>query len=107
MRSFQQSLPEFDRRGIRLAAVSVDPPEINLPHRKKIGLTFPLLSDTSHETIRGYGLLHSGAGPGGSDVSIPAEILVDSNGNIRWVNLTESATVRVTPERVLAVWDGL
>jgi peroxiredoxin len=107
LRSFQQSLPEFDRRGIRLAAISVDPPDINRSHRQKLGLSFPLLSDASAETIRRYNLLHAGAGPGGSDVALPAEILVDSTGTIRWVNLTESATVRLRPEQVLAVWDAL
>ena len=107
MRSFQQSLSEFDRRGIRIAAISVDPPEINSPHQRELGLTFPLLSDTSRDTIRRYDLLHSGGGPGGSDISIPAEILVDSTGTIRWVNLTESSTVRIRPEQVLAVWDAL
>jgi peroxiredoxin len=107
LRSFQQRLPEFERRGIRLAAISVDPLETNRSHQKKLGLTFPLLSDTTRETIRRYGLLHSGGGPGGSDISLPAEILVDSTGAIRWVNLTESATVRVRPEQVLAVWDSL
>jgi peroxiredoxin len=107
LRSFQQSLPEFDRRGIRLAAVSVDPPEINRPHRQKLGLNFPLLSDPTRETIRRWGLLHAGAGPGGSDVALPAEILIDSAGTIRWVNLTESATVRLRPEEVLAAWDKL
>ncbi len=107
MRSFQQSLSEFDRRGIRIAAISVDPPETNRPHRQKLGLSFPLLSDVSRETIRRYGLLHSGGGPGGSDISMPAEILVDSTGTIRWVNFTESATVRIRPEQVLAIWDSL
>lgn len=107
MRSFQQSISEFDRRGIRIAAISVDPPETNHRHRKKLGLTFPLLSDTTRETITRYNLLHPGAGPDGTDVSLPAEILVDSTGAIRWVNLTESATVRLTPEEVFAVWDNL
>ena len=107
MRSFQQSLPEFDRRGIRLAAISVDSPETNRSHRQKLGLTFPLLSDANRETIRRYNLLHAGAGPGGSDVALPAEILVDSSGTIRWVNLTDSATVRLRPEEVLTVWDAL
>jgi peroxiredoxin len=107
LRSFQQSLPEFDRRGLRLAAVSVDPPETNRPHRQKLGLTFPLLSDTTREAIKAYNLLHPGGGPGGSDISLPAEILIDSNGAIRWVNLTPSATLRVRPAEVLAAWDAL
>jgi peroxiredoxin len=100
-------LPEFDRRGIRLVAISADDTETNRQHRQKLGLTYSLLSDTNREAIRSYNLLHPGAGPGGSDIALPAEILVDSTGAIRWLNLTESATVRLRPEQVLAAWDAL
>ena len=37
----------------------------------------------------------------------PAEFLIDSSGTIRWVNLTESVTVRARPEQVLKVIDDL
>jgi peroxiredoxin len=107
LRSFQQTFSQFDQRGIRLFAISVDPPETNRQHRKKLGLTYPLLSDPNLDAIRAYNLVHAGAGPGGSDVALPAEILVDSTGAIRWMNLTESAMVRVRPEQVLAAWDAL
>jgi peroxiredoxin len=107
LRSFQQEIEAFDERGLQIAAVSVDSPEINRPHRKKLGLTFPLLSDTNGAALRRYDLVHQGAGPNGSDTSRPAEILIDSGGTIRWVNQTESATLRATPQKVLKAWDAL
>ena len=107
MRSFQQRLAELDARGVRVAAVSVDPPETNREHRRKHGFTFPLLSDSSGETIRKYDLLHAAGGPGGADISRPAEFLIDPSGTVRWVNLTESAAVRTRPGEVLKAIDGI
>src|SRR5436309_13345843 len=43
----------------------------------------------------------TGAGPKGADIAQPAEFLIDSNGMIRWVNLTENIAVRARPEQVL------
>jgi peroxiredoxin len=91
----------LDALRVRVLVISVDPPEINLEHRRKLGLTFSLLSDANAETIRRYDLLHAGAGPNGADIARPAEFLVDSTGTIRWMNLTESFTVRLRPEQVL------
>ena len=107
MRSFQQKLPEFESRGIRLVAISVDSPEINRGHRKKLGFTFTFLSDPKAEVIRRYDLLHAGAGPKGADIARPAEFLVDSNGTVRWVNLTENIAVRARPEEVLKAFDEM
>ena len=100
MRSFQQRLSEFDARGIRVVGISVDPPEINRRQSQKLGYTFPFLSDSKAEVIRRYDVLHAGAGPKGADVARPAEFLVDSNGIVRWVNLTENIAVRARPEQV-------
>jgi peroxiredoxin len=98
-------MPEFDRRGIRVVAISVDPPTINRAHRRKIGVTFPLLSDEDGQTIRRYDLLHARGSPEHTDISRPAEFLVDSTGTVRWVNLTNSAVVRAWPEDVLKAFD--
>jgi peroxiredoxin len=101
LRSFQQRLPEFESRGIRIVAISVDTPEINRRQRQKLGFTCTFLSDPEADAIRRYDLLHRGAGPKGADIARPAEFLIDSTGMIRWINLTENIAVRARPEQVL------
>jgi peroxiredoxin len=105
LRSFQHRLPDFDARGIRLLAISVDPVDTNKRHCQAMGYTFPFLSDTNRQVIRRYDLLHPGAGPKKTDIARPAEFLVDPSGTIRWVNLTESVAVRARPEQVLKTFD--
>ena len=101
MRSFQHRLSEFDARGIRVVGISVDPPDVNRRHSQKLGYTFPLLSDPDAKIIRRYDVLHSAAGPKGTDIARPAEFLLDSNGVVRWVNLTENIAVRARPGQAL------
>lgn len=103
MRSFQSQLSEFDKRGLRVAAVSVDPVETSRTLGEKAGLTFPLLSDPEEKVIRPYDLLHIRGGPKGVDIARPAEFLIDSTGTVRWVNLTDDIRVRARGEQVLRV----
>jgi len=107
LRSFQQRLPEFEARGVRVVGISVDPPDINQRQSQKLGYTFPLLSDPNGKVIRRYDVLHPGAGPKGEDIARPAEFLLDSNGIVRWVNLTENIAVRARPEQVLEALNQL
>lgn len=72
-----------------------------------MGYTFPLLSDPKAEVIRRYDVLHRGAGPKGVDIARPAEFLIDSNGMVRWVNLTENIAARARPEQVLDAFDQI
>ena len=88
-----------------MAAISVDPPEINRRQRQKLGYTYTFLSDPKAEVIRRYDLLHHGAGPKGADIARPAEFLIDSRGIIRWVNLTENIAVRARPEQVFEAFE--
>jgi peroxiredoxin len=107
LRSFQEKLSEFDARGIRIVAISIDTSEINRRHRRKLGFTYTFLSDPNAEVIRRYDLLHGSAGSKGTDIARPAEFLIDSGGTVRWVNLTESIAVRARPEQVLRAFDQL
>jgi peroxiredoxin len=107
LRSFQQRLSDFNARGIRVAAISVDTPEINQRHCQKMGFTYTFLSDPKAEVIRRYDLLHPGGGPKGTDIARPGEFLIDATATVRWVNLTENAAVRARPEQVLKAFDGL
>jgi peroxiredoxin len=107
LRSFQRRRSEFDARGVCVVGISVDPPEISRPQSQKLGYTFPLLSDPKTQVIRRYDVLHPGAGPKGGDIARPAEFLLDSNGIVRWVNLTENIAVRARPEQVLEALNQL
>lgn len=105
MRSFQESLAEFDKRGLRVVAISADPPEVTREHVRRLGLSFTFLCDPQAEVIRRYELLHAGAGPDGADIARPAEFLIDAAGTVRWVNLSESYAVRARPEALLQAAD--
>ncbi len=107
MRSFQKKLPDFEARGIRLVAISVDTQATTQQHCQKMGFTFSFLADPKAEVIRRYDLMHKGGGPRHTDIARPAEFLIDSSGTVRWVNLTENAAVRARPEQVLDAFDEM
>ena len=73
----------------------------------KAGYTFPFLSDPKAEVIRRYDLLHVAGGPNGTDISRPAEFLVDTTGTVRWVNFTEDMRVRAKAETMLAAANAI
>jgi len=102
LRGIKRNLDEFSRAGVRPVAISVDTPQQSADLIKTAGYTFPLLSDPQAETIRQYHLLHAGGGPEKSDISRPAEFLIDSTGTIRWTNFTEDIRVRARANEMLA-----
>jgi len=93
----EQRLRDFDSAGIRVAAISVDPPDDSRVLAQAKGYTFTLLSDPDMKTITQYDLVDPLDG-----VARPAEFLVDPSGVVRWRNLTNSVYVRATPEQVLS-----
>lgn len=107
MRGFERHLNEFHQRGVEVVGISVDSSAESQKLCQSQGYTFPLLSDPRAETIRRYGVLHAKGGEGGADIARPAEFLVDADGTIRWVNLTDDIRVRARPEAVLAAIDHL
>jgi peroxiredoxin len=107
LRGFEERLNDFNLGGVQVVAISADPPAVTRAHCQKLGYTYTFLSDPSAEVIRGYDLLHVQGGPGGHDISRPAEFLIDSAGVVRWVNLTDDLRVRTRPEQVLQVIDQM
>jgi peroxiredoxin len=98
----EKSLDEFSAAGVRPVAISVDTPQQSAGMIKRLGLTFPILSDPNAEAIRTYHLLHTGGGPESTNISRPAEFLVDDSGTIRWTNFTEDVRVRARANQMLA-----
>ncbi len=87
---------------MRPVAISADAPQTSHDLARKAGYSFLILSDPQAETIRHYDLLHAKAGVSGADIARPAEFLLDGNGTIRWVNLTENYWVRARVEQILS-----
>lgn len=83
-------------------AISVDAQEVSENLRHKRGYTFLFLSDPKAEVIRRYELLHPRGGPDGTDISRPAEFLIDRTGTVRWENFTEDIRVRPRADALLA-----
>ncbi len=100
-------MKQFESRGVKIVAISVDPADITQKHAQKQGFTYTFLTDAKREVIKQYDIVHTKGGPEGSDIARPAEFLIDSTGTVRWVNLTEDYRVCARPEKVLAVLDGL
>jgi peroxiredoxin len=46
--------------------------------------------------------VHEGGGPGGSDIAIPAQILIDRDGNLVWRFISKRIQDRLHPDEVLA-----
>jgi peroxiredoxin len=107
LRSFEERLPDFDSRRIRVIAISVDTPAQSEHLRETQGYTFPILSDSKDEVIRRWDLVHPHGGEDGADIARPAEFLIDSSGKIRWVNLTEDFRVRARPQQVLTAFNSM
>ena len=100
MRGIEKNLSTLSSLGIRPVAISVDAPNVSKDLMQKAGYTFTFLSDEKVDAIRRYDLVHAGMGENGHDIARPAEFLLDSNGVVRWVNLTENYWVRATPEQI-------
>jgi len=78
-------------------AISVDPPATSAELAKKLGLTFPLLSDQGRVTIRDFGDEDAENG-----ISWPAIFIVDKNKKVVWRSLAQTYKVRALPEQILA-----
>lgn len=98
----EKQLGEFRTAGIRPVAISVDEPQVSLDLSKKAGYTFTILSDPDTAATRQYRLMHTKGGPNGTDISRPAEFLVDRAGTVRWTNFTEDIRVRARADEMLA-----
>jgi peroxiredoxin len=74
----QSRVNELRQKGLGLAAISYDRPEVHVAFSKARGITFPLLSDPGSETIKRYGILNPvpewALGPDKDDPDVKAAV---------------------------------
>ena len=107
LRSFQTTFDQFQARGARIVAISVDPPDVTRQLAAKQGYPFTFLSDAHTEVIRRYDLLHPREGPEGTDIARSAEFVLDAAGTVRWAYITQGDNLRPTGAKVLKVLEQL
>ena len=98
----RDSLPEFQRRGLRLLAISIDDAATSSKLVERLSLPFALGCDPDRSLTRAFGVLDTG-----NDISWPATFLVDAKGVVRWRSLAETYTVRPLAQVVLDAFDAL
>ena len=82
--------------GAEIIALSADEPQQARMTVAELGLTFPILSDSSRKHIRDYDVLHPQEG-----IARPSMFVVDREGVIRWKHVGMSAADRPSMADVL------
>ena len=101
----ESQLDGFKKRGIGVAALSYDSPEILKDFAARRHITFPLLSDPESKIIRDYGLLNAVDYPVGNfahGVPYPGTFVADAKGVIRQKFFEKAYAERETAAAMLA-----
>lgn len=100
--------------GVRLYAISVDPPATSKQFGEKIAsdgkgaLGFPLLSDPQHRTIDAYGLLDPAyVGKKFEGIPHPAVYVIDKAGRVAFAKIETDYKVRPSNEDIRAALDAV
>ena len=124
LRTYQQTLvPELTARGVALVAISPQRPDGSLSMQQKHQLSFEVLSDPGNQIAGQLGIL---TGPtddarqaqaslgliigehnaDGTDTTpMPAVVILDAEGTIRWIDVHPHYTSRTEPGQILQAMD--
>jgi peroxiredoxin len=120
LRTYQaQLVPALDERGIRLIAISPQTPDGSLSTKETKELTFTVLSDPGNQVARQLGILTAPSdgtraaqlqlgldltevnADGTTGLPMPAVIIADAAGTIRWIDVHRDYTTRTEPGQIL------
>ncbi len=102
LHGLQSRIDEFEAAGVRVVAVSPDSVAENKKVVSRLGLEYPILSDSELEVTRALGIVHEGGAMDGGDIPRPAIFLVEG-GVIKWRHLTDNWRVRFRADELLEV----
>ncbi|MGD1936006.1 MAG: peroxiredoxin-like family protein [Cyanophyceae cyanobacterium] len=125
LKALQNALPEFEKRGAQLIAVSPQTPDNSLSTTEKNELTFEVLSDVGNQVAQQYGLVftlpeelrpiyasfgidvpaHNGDDT--FELPIPATYVIGKDGAIALAVADADYTQRAEPEAIIAALDKL
>ncbi|NER03362.1 MAG: AhpC/TSA family protein [Okeania sp. SIO3C4] len=125
LRSLQQSLPEFEKYGAKLIAISPEKPDNSLSTVEKNELKFEVLSDTDNNVARKFGIVYefpeylentyNGFGldlkehnnSKKIELPIPATYVINQQGVIQYAFAEEDYTLRANMEDIIEALKAL
>ncbi len=121
LRALQQALPEFEKHGATLVAISPETPDNSLSTSEKNNLSFEVLSDTDNtiakkfnlvftlpedliKVYNGFGIdLVTSNGNSNQQLPISATYIIDQNGTIIYDFIKEDYKERADPEELINI----
>ena len=95
------ALSEAEKAGVEIIAVSPDPNVRSQELAQRLHLGYRFLADPDLAVTRRYGLVHARGGPRGEDVPVPTTVVLDRDGVVRWLWISDNFQVRPDAEQVL------
>jgi glutaredoxin-dependent peroxiredoxin len=102
-------LPKYESLDTQVLGVSVDVPGALQAFAEKLGLTYPLLSDFSRETVKKYGVMFDDPNSAYFRMAQRAYVVIDKQGVIRYKHvmpeprhMLDSEEIVNTVKRVVA-----
>jgi len=107
-------LPKFEAVNAQVLGVSVDFNDANKAWAEKLGLTYPLLSDTRRQMTKAYGVLYDDPKMAEDPQKITlylrakrAWFVIDKEGVIRYTQTGEPRDSKPPSDEILKVLSGL
>ena len=98
----QRSLPDIQRAGLGLAAVSYDSTVTLHAFAEKHSITFPMLSDQGSKTITAWGILNREATGRTAGIPYPGTYVIDTKGVIVSRNFEDAYQERDSAASIIA-----
>ena len=103
--AFQLDLPKYESRDTQVLGVSVDVVGALKAFAEKLGVTYPMLSDFSRDTVKKYGVMDENPDSGRFRMAKRAYFIIDKQGIVRFKQLMTERGQMLPPEEVLALTD--
>jgi glutaredoxin-dependent peroxiredoxin len=89
--AFQLDLPKYESLDTQVLGVSVDVPGALQAFAEKLGLTYPLLSDFSRDTVKKYGVMFDNPNEARFRMAKRAYFVIDKQGIIRYKHIMDES----------------
>ena len=93
-------LPKYESLDTQVLGVSTDVAGALQAFAEKVGLTYPLLSDFSRDTVKKYGVMVDDPNSPAFRLAKRAYVVIDKQGIIRYQHRLDDARQMLDPEAV-------